>query len=131
MALFSAGLFLSTFIFDLFLINLPVEGDPIEPFAYIYGSLKNHLLGVFAGILLCSGILAELVAAGGPPEAQPGALMTYGLKQIAPLVGGVAGVWLWKEMKDAEGRVRAIFYTFALLFAVGAACFIAASLAKA
>jgi glucose uptake protein len=132
MALFAGGLFVSTFVFDLFLINLPLEGDPIEPFEYVYGSLKSHLAGIFAGILLCSGILAELVVAGGPPEAQPGMLMTYGLKQIAPLVGACAGVWLWKEMKDAEGRVRAIFYTFALLFAAGAACFIAAaSLAKA
>ena len=127
MALFSLGLFGSTFVFDLFLINLPVEGEPIEPLEYIRGSLKTHLLGVFAGILLCSGILAELVSAGSPPEAQAGPLMTYGVKQLAPLIAGCAGVWIWKELKDAEGRVRAIFYAFALLFAVGAACFIAAA----
>lgn len=132
MALFSLGVFISTFVFDLFLINLPVDGEPIEPFEYVRGSLKAHLMGIIAGIFLCSGILAELVCAGGPPEAQPGALMTYGMKQLAPLVGGCAGVWIWKELKDAEGRVRAIFYTFAILFAVGTACFIAAaSLTKA
>jgi glucose uptake protein len=132
MALFSLGLFVSTFVFDLFLINLPVEGEPIEPFAYLRGSLRAHLAGFVAGILLCTGILAELIAAGGPPEAQAGTLMTYGVKMIAPLVGGCAGVWIWKEMHDAEGRVRAIFYVFAVLFAVGVACFItAASLAKA
>jgi glucose uptake protein len=132
MALFSLGVFVSTFVFDLFLINLPLEGEPIEPFEYVRGSLKTHLAGIVAGILLCTGILAELVSAGGPPEAQPGMLVSYGLKQLAPLVGGCAGVWIWKEMQDAEGRVRAIFYTFALLFVVGAACLIAAaSFAKA
>ena len=127
MALFSVGVFLSTFVFDLFLINLPLEGEPIEPFEYVRGSLRAHLTGIVAGVLLCSGILAELVSAGGPPEAQPGMLMTYGMKQLAPLVGGCAGVWLWKELRDAEGRVRAIFYTFAVLFAAGVACFIAAA----
>jgi glucose uptake protein len=132
MALFSLGVFISTFVFDLFLINLPVDGEPIEPFEYVRGSLKAHFAGIVAGILLCSGILAELVAAGGPPEAQPGKLMTYGLKQLAPLVGGCAGVWIWKELKDAEGRVRAIFYAFAVLFAAGVASFIAAApMAKA
>jgi glucose uptake protein len=127
MALFSVGVFISTFVFDLFLINLPIDGEPIEPFEYMRGSLKAHLAGIFAGILLSSGILAELVSAGGPPEAQPGMLMTYGLKQLAPLVGGCAGIWIWKELKGAESRVRGIFYTFALLFAAGAACFIAAA----
>jgi glucose uptake protein len=132
MALFAAGVFASTFVFDLFLINLPVDGEPIEPFEYLRGSLKTHLAGIFAGILLSTGILAELVSAGGPPEAQPGMLMTYGLKQLAPLAAGCAGIWIWKELKDADGRARGIFYAFALLFAAGAACFIAAaSLAKA
>lgn len=131
MALFAVGLFGSTFVYDLFFINLPVEGEPIEPLEYLHGSIRDHLLGVVAGLVLCTGILAELVVAGGPPEAQAGPLMTYGMKQLAPLIAALAGLWIWKEFDDAESRVRAIFYSFAVLFAAGAACFIgAAVLAK-
>lgn len=132
MALFGGGVFASTFIFNLFFINLPVEGEPIEPFEYLRGSLKDHLLGVISGVLLSTGILAELVAAGGPPETQAGPLLTYALKQLAPIVAACAGLWIWKEYDDAEPRVRAMFYAFTLLFVAGVVCFaLAAKLAHA
>lgn len=124
MALFGLGVFVSTFVFDLFLINLPVEGDPLEPFVYFRGTFGQHLAGFAAGIVLCSGILAELVAAAGLPETQAGGAMTFGLKELAPLIAALAGVWIWKEHADAESRVRTMFYVFAVLFAVGIACFL-------
>jgi glucose uptake protein len=120
--LFGAGVFGSSFVFDLFFINLPVDGDPVEPFEYLRGSFKSHLLGIFAGVVLCTGILAEFVVAAGPADALPKPTLVYAIKQLAPLIAALAGVWVWKEFHDAEGRVRTMFYTVVLFLAAGIAC---------
>jgi glucose uptake protein len=127
MLLFGLGVFGSSFIFDMFFINLPVEGDPIEPFAYFSGSLGTHLKGVIAGMILCTGILAEFVAVSGAPESVPAAPLVYGVKQTALLIAGLAGVWIWKEFDDGESRVRLLFYISMGFLAAGVACLIAAA----
>jgi glucose uptake protein len=127
MALFSVGVFTSTFLFDLFFINLPVEGDPVEPFEFVRGSIKDHALGILAGMVLCTGILAELVAMQSTGTGHAATMMAYGMKQFAPAIATVAGVWICKEFHDAEPRVRAMLYTYTALFVIGAACFVAAS----
>jgi glucose uptake protein len=120
--LFVVGMFLSTFVFNLFFVNLPVEGEPIELLAYFSGTLKMHLTGVLAGVVLCSGILAYLVVqAGAPNDAKAWFTPTtgYALRQGAVLIGAVWGIFMLKDFRDAEPRVRVMVWAFLFLFAVG------------
>jgi glucose uptake protein len=119
MLMFAGGMFASTFVYNLFFINLPVEGEPLELLAYFGGGLRSHLVGVGAGIVLCTGILAYLVAQGGAPENQLSPLTSYAVQHGAALLAAVAGIFLWKDFRDAEGRVRAMVWLFLLLFAAG------------
>jgi glucose uptake protein len=122
LVMFVFGMGASTFLFNMFFINLPIEGEPLELFDYFGGSLKAHAIGWLAGLIWCTGMLANLVVAGGPPEAQPGAPVMYAFQQAAVLVAGLWGIMIWKEFKDGEGRVRAMVMTFLLVFACGVIC---------
>ncbi len=122
MVLFGIGIVVSTFVFNLFFMNLPVEGEPVEPFDYLRGTLRDHAIGLVAGVILATGLLAELVVAAGPAEAQLRPAMFYGLKQLAPLIAAVAGVAVWKEFEDAGPRVKVLLFGMIALFAVAAAC---------
>ena len=65
MAMFGAGMFVSTFIFDLFLVNLPVAGEPIrELTAYFSGSLRKHGIGLADELLFTTGIIGVFHRAG-------------------------------------------------------------------
>ncbi len=125
--LFMGAVFLTTFIFNLFFMNLPVEGEPLEMIEYFRMRIADHLLGVIAGMILCTGVLAELVSEGGPPEAQVGTVMTYGLKQGAMLVAAIWGVWVWKDFRDAGPRVRGVVAAFTTLMALGVLFMVVAS----
>jgi glucose uptake protein len=121
MVMFATGMFASTFVFNLFFVNLPVEGEPIELLAFLQGGLRSHLVGVGAGVVLCTGILAYFVAQGGAPEVQISPLTSYTVQQGAVLLAALVGIFGWKDFRDAEGRVRAMVWLFILLFATGLA----------
>ena len=125
--LFMSGVFLSTFIYNLFFLNLPVEGEPLELIEFFRVRLTDHILGVIAGAILCCALLAELVSEAGPPEAQVGTVMTYGIKQASILVAAVWGIWVWKDFRDAGPRIRALTVVFTGLMALGVLCMVLAS----
>jgi len=123
-ALFAIGVFVSTFVFNLFFVNLPVEGEPVDILAFFQGTIKQHLVGIAAGMVLCTGIVAVLVAQQGNPEnAKPWFTPTtwYALRQAAVLVGALFGIFKLKDFRDAEPRVRMMVWLFILLFTVGVA----------
>jgi glucose uptake protein len=122
MAMFAFGLGGSTLLFNMFFINLPVEGEPLELSQYSRGKLKAHAIGWLAGLIWCTGMLATLVVAGGPPETQPGPPVLYAFQQGAVLVAALWGIFVLKEFKDGEGRVRAMAMTCLLAFACGVIC---------
>lgn len=128
-AMFIFGMFVSTFIFNLFFINLPVEGEPVDIVAFFHGSLMQHLVGVLAGMVLCTGILAYFIVQAGNPNAQTAAgdanvswfapTTFYALRQGAVLLGAIFGIFKLKDFRDAEPRVRAMVWMFLLLFTAG------------
>jgi len=122
MVMFAFGIVGSTFLFNMFFINLPVEGDPVELYQYFQGKLKSHIVGWVAGIIFCTGMLANLVVAGGPAETQPSASILYAFQQGSVLVAALWGIGILKEFHDGEGRVRAMVLTFLAVFACGVIC---------
>jgi glucose uptake protein len=133
--LFAAGVFLSTLAFNIFFMNLPVEGEPVEFRNYFRGRSSQHLLGVLGGVVWAIGLLAMLVvssatkspegggafdlAAPGEPLLNPA--LGYALAQAATLVAALWGLLVWKECRGAEMRVRAMVTLALALFAGGLA----------
>lgn len=121
-AMFVFGMFVSTFVYNLFFINLPVEGEPVDILAFFQGSIKQHLIGFGAGILLSTGIVAMFVAQAGSPDSGKAWFAPstwYALRQGAVLLGAVFGVFKLQDFRDADGRTRSLVWTFLLLFTAG------------
>ena len=118
---FALGVFLSTFVFNLFFMNLPVEGEPLELPDYFKGLPKQHLLGVAGGILWCAGTIANFVGSSAPESVQVGPAISLALGQGAAMVSALWGLLLWKEFAGADSRVKALLLIMFVLFIAGLA----------
>ena len=108
-ALFAAGLVASTFVYSMFFMNLPIQGEPVEVMDYVRAGGKTHLLGLFGGILWCTGFLATFVSLAGPPEVQANRFLVYALLQAAPLVAAIWGIAIFREFRTStRGAIYAL-----------------------
>lgn len=118
---FGIGVFASTFVFNIYFMNLPIQGKAVDMASYWKGGKKEHLLGVLGGILWCTGAIANFVAASAPKSVQVGPAVSYALGQGATLVSALWGLLYWKEFAGAEGRVKTLLAVMLLLFIAGLA----------
>jgi glucose uptake protein len=117
--LFALGVFFSTFIYNLYFLNLPVEGQPLSMLAYFKGTLPQHALGIFGGIVWCTGAIANFVAASAPNKVQVGPAISYAIGQGATMVSALWGVLVWKEFAGASSKVRILLTLMFVLFLAG------------
>jgi len=117
--LFAVGVFLSTFIFNLYFLNLPVQGQSLSMFDYFKGSLWQHALGILGGIIWCIGAIANFVAASAPTSVQVGPAISYAVGQGATMVSALWGLLVWKEFAGASGKVRVLLAVMLILFLAG------------
>jgi len=117
--IFSLGVFISTFVFNLYFMNLPVQGEPVEMLEYFRGSLGVHLLGVLGGVIWCAGTIANFVAASAPAEIQLGPAVSYAIGQGATMISALWGLLLWKEFAGASASVRTLLVLMFILFLSG------------
>jgi glucose uptake protein len=117
--LFAVGIFLSTFFFNLFFMNLPVSGAPLEIFDYFKSTLRQHVLGVICGAVWILGLVANLTAAAAEGKASVGPAISYGLFQGSVVIAALWGLLYWKEFAEADGRVRAMLVIMVVLFVCG------------
>jgi glucose uptake protein len=117
--LFALGVFFSTFIYNLYFLNLPVEGQPLSMLAYFKGTLPQHALGIFGGIVWCTGAIANFVAASAPNKVQVGPAISYAIGQGATMVSALWGVLVWKEFAGAGSKVRILLTLMFVLFLAG------------
>ncbi|MDQ6665243.1 MAG: hypothetical protein M3Z23_12715 [Acidobacteriota bacterium] len=118
---FALGVFLSTFVFNLFFMNLPVEGEPVEILEYFRGKAKQHGLGILGGFIWSTGAIANFVAASAQGKAQVGPAVSYAIGQGATMVSALWGLLVWKEFAGADFRVRSMLGVMFALFIVGLA----------
>jgi glucose uptake protein len=116
-----AGRVFSTFVFNLFFMNLPVEGEPLELPDYFKGLPKQHLLGLAGGILWCAGMIANFVASSAPEAVQVGPAISLALGQGAAMVSALWGLVVWKEFEGADSRIKALIVIMFVLFITGLA----------
>ena len=117
--LFSLGVFFSTFIYNLYFLNLPVQGKPLSMLAYFKGTPGQHALGIIGGIIWCAGAITNFVAASAPKSVQVGPAISYAVGQGATMVSALWGVLVWKEFAGARTNVRVLLTLMFILFLAG------------
>ena len=115
----SFGGLLSTLVLSLFLMNLPVEGEPVDVFDYAKGGIGTHLRGAIGGMVFALGLVSLLVVgAGGDNFKMPPAIYNA-FFQGWPILAALCGVAIWGELRGADGRVKVLALLMFLLLGGG------------
>jgi glucose uptake protein len=117
--MFAIGMFLMTFLFNLYFLNLPVQGRPLSFSDYFKGTRRQHLLGIGGGAIWYAGTISNFVAASTPPEVNLGPAISYALGQGASMVSTLWGLLLWKEFAKAPSKAKSLIWAAVLIFACG------------
>ena len=120
-AIFAFGVFFSSPVFNIFFMNLPVEGNPVDFGSYFKGRIQQHGLGLASGVIWFTGILAALVASSVPDPLQTSPLTRYMLAQGAPVLAALWGIVVFHEFKTSDVRVKALGALMLVLFLCGLA----------
>ncbi len=119
--IFAIGVFVSTFIFNIYFMNLPVEGEPVAFYQYFRGTGRQHLLGILGGMIWCAGAITNFVAASAPKSVQVGPAISYAIGQGATMVSALWGLLVWHEFRGAVPRVRLLLGLMLAFFIGGLA----------
>lgn len=117
---FTIGIIVSTFVFSLFFLNLPVHGEPLEFTAYLTGKARFHWLGIGGGTLWYCGLAAVLVAARAEGKNMVLPASARGLLLGSVAIGALWGLLGWKEFSTASGRIKLMLAVALFVFVVGA-----------
>jgi glucose uptake protein len=119
--IFAIGVVFTTFVFNLFFMNLPLQGAAIEFRDYFSGNAKQHLAGMAGGVVFGIGAVANFVAASAEGPAVVGAPLRALITDCLPIVSAVWGLAVWKEFDGAESSIRILLGVMLFLFVAGAA----------
>ena len=117
--LVAAGVFISAFIFNLFFMNVPVDGPVLDISAYFKGKGKQHLLGLAGGVVWCVGVETALIAAMGQGPAKVAPPVVFAASRGSMVLGALWGVIAWKEFFDGDTRSKSYIWMTILLLAGG------------
>jgi glucose uptake protein len=121
LVVFSAGLFVSNFLWNTIVSLKPVRGEPVNPLDYFSkGSLKLHAVGVLGGTIWNLGMAFSLIA-----SSAAGAALSYALGQCATMIAAIWGVFIWKEFKGAPKGTASLLTAMFVSFFVGIAFLVA------
>jgi glucose uptake protein len=113
--LFATGLFLSTFLWNYYLMRKPLLGKSVRFINYFRdGSTKDHLLGIVGGLIWCTGFSLMTLAGN-----QAGTAISYGLGQGATMVAAFWGVFIWKEFKQAPKTTNKLLLSMFFFYLLG------------
>ena len=128
--LFAIGVFLSTFVFNLFFMNLPVSGEPIEIHAWFSGRGNRHLWGVLGGLLMYAGVIAILASDRAEGSARISAAIGCALGEGGIVIAALSGIVIWKEFEGADAKVKTYLALMLILLLIGIGTVSTASLAS-
>jgi len=123
--IFSAGLFLSSFVWNTLVMLKPFVGDPVPLDHYFsQGNVRLHLIGLLGGSIWGLGMSLSIIAFG-----TAGPAISYGLGQGATMVAAFWGVFIWKEFKAAPAGTGKLISLMFASFILGLSLIILARIA--
>ena len=122
--MFALGLFLSSFIWNFYLMRKPIVGTKVTFRDYFsLGTFKDHLVGILGGVIWMIGFSFMTLA-----QDQAGTAISYGLGQGATMIAAFWGVFIWKEFKTAPKSVNKLIVAMFILYLFGLSLLIIAKL---
>ena len=97
--LMAVGIGLSTVVFNLFFMNFPVEGKPLELSAYWHSRWRNHILGGLGGLIWFAGLLAWAVALHTSEQFAPDRSVPALAAAGAGVVAAIGAVLIRRELQ--------------------------------
>jgi glucose uptake protein len=119
--MFALGVFFTTPIFNIFFMNLPVEGEPLDFGSYFASRGSQHILGIVGGGIWLTGILAAMVAASSPDQAQGNPLLHFILGQCWPIIATLWGAVVFSEFRGSDIRAKILCMLMIVLYVCGVA----------
>jgi glucose uptake protein len=102
---FSLGVLITTPVYSIFFMNVPVEGNEVEFKEYFRARPMHHLIGLLGGLIWTVGTIANFVASSAPASVNVGPAIAYALGQGAALISTLWGLFVWREFKGAKPGV--------------------------
>ena len=115
-AFFTIGAFLATLVSLPVLIKKPLVGDAGNLTGYFAGTIGQHLLGLLAGAVWCTGTVFNFISA-----SLVGVAISVGIGSGAPMVGALWGVLAWGEFANGQRSSKVLIAAALVLYAVGVA----------
>jgi glucose uptake protein len=118
--MFAVGVFFSTFVYSLFFMNLPVQGEPIDVAEYARAEMRQHGMGILGGVLWYIGAVAIFIGTrseGTAARVQPS--IVYMLSQGNVIIAAICGLLFWKEFAGADAKVKTYLGLMLILMAIG------------
>jgi glucose uptake protein len=119
--LFTFGAAAAGLLWTLFLMNLPVEGEPLEIPEYFRRPFTKHFYGLAGGAVWAVGLVASLVpvASALARGVSVGLPLTYALTESAAVLTALWGIAVWKELRGADIRMAVLSGLMLLLLEGG------------
>lgn len=112
--IFTFGALLSCFIFNVYLMRRPLNGEPVNFRGFFRASAGDHLLGFIGGIVWGVGTVFNLVAANFT-----GVATSYAIGQASPMVAALWGVLAWHEFQNARPRAKLYLWLMFAFYVLG------------
>ena len=116
---FSLGVLVSVFFFNLYFTRFPIEGSRLTFGDYLKGNARVHFLGIIGGMMWIAGSLSNWVAASAPEQLHVGPAISYAIGQGSSMVGALWGVLVWREFAGGGARVYWLLVLMFLLYMTG------------
>ncbi len=116
---FAIGIVLSSFVFNSIQMKKPFMGAAVSFADYFKGKAKDHLIGIFGGLIWCIGMSLNIIASG-----KAGPAVSYGLGQGATVVAAIWGIYVWKEFDNGPKGTKLILNLMLILYILGLALII-------
>lgn len=116
---FSVGIIASTLLYNLYFMNLPVQGDAVVLKHYWRKPHSQHLWGLLGGAVWGLGALALFLAGSAAKEVGAGPGVTLAMQYGGGLLAALCGLLVWKEFASVTGSARGQVFLALGLFLAG------------
>ena len=113
---FALGALSTALPMSCLLMRKPVSGPPLTLRDYTAGDLRLHAWGIAGGLLWGIGTIANFVASYVP---MIGPATSFAMGEGNTMISALWGVFVWREFKGANARVKLLLAMMCLFFLLG------------